>query len=77
MNYSFCESVFATSTSKWHIRPLTIQGKKLGGGIDTDSLCGLVTTGWDLDVEINEFHLRNNICDKCEEEYFILMGGEK
>ena len=49
-DYSFCESVWATSISPWCIRELTSAGKKLGGGIDTPSLCGRCerSMGWDL-----------------------------
>lgn len=73
--YSFCESVRAGSLSPWHIRPLTPQGKKLGGGIDTHSLCGRVgpdVGGWDLDVEVEEYKNldaetdgRRHICKPC------------
>lgn len=69
MEYSFCESVMATSYSPWHIRQLTKKGRKLGGGIDTPSLCGRVKAGrgWDLETPINEFHLTNGCCPKCFE----------
>lgn len=65
--YSFCESTTAGPRSPWHIRELTSVGKKLGGGIDTKGLCGFprVTYGWDLDVEIVEFHLEKNTCPTC------------
>jgi hypothetical protein len=80
MRYSFCESV--TGIGPWHIRPLTDKGKKLGGGIDTASLCDLVRPigqlggptgrrgggGWDLHVEIDEHHL-GHACPKCVAEY--------
>ena len=46
--YSYIEFVHATSTSPWHIRVLTDVGKKLGGGIDTPSLCGTKYNGWDM-----------------------------
>ena len=45
--HSICESVHASSRSPWHIRPNT-GPLKLGGGIDTPSLCGLVKSGWDI-----------------------------
>lgn len=65
--YSFCESVFAASLSKWHIRKLTSVGRKPGGGIDSPSLCGHVKTGlgWDLEVGLTDFHLRENCCIEC------------
>ena len=70
--YSFCESVFAPPKGWWHIRELTEAGQKLGGGIDTPGLCGrpdLKFGGWDLAVELSEFHLNNNACKACLEEY--------
>ena len=69
MMFSFCESVYAGPLAPWHIRKLTKVGKKLGGGIDTPSLCGRVKRGWDLEVEINEFHLDSNACPDCRNEY--------
>jgi len=71
MPYSFCESVHATGV-RWHIRKLTHVGKKLGGGIDTDSLCGHVRArvgGWDLRVELTlETLNRDHICPHCLEK---------
>ena len=69
MKFSFCESVHAGPLSLWHLRKLTEVGKKLGGGIDTPSLCGRVKRGWDLEVDINEFHIANNTCPDCRAEY--------
>ena len=67
MEYSFCESVHGTGVSRWHIRRLTDAGKKLGGGIDTPSLCGRVMPpyGWDLDVQIDARTLEM-ACTKCQ-----------
>lgn len=65
--FVFCESVFGIGP--WHIRRLSDQGFKLGGGIDTPSLCDFVRPmgdfpdgkrgfgGWDLEVRITEAHL--------------------
>lgn len=69
--YSLCETAYAGPSSLWHIRRLTSCGKKLGGGVDTNSLCGK-KVAWDLDVEITGFHLKNNTCGQrdarfCEE----------
>jgi hypothetical protein len=66
--FSYCESTTASSLSPVHIRELTSVGRKLGGGIDTPSFCGLVEPsgiwnnklqgrscpfgGWDLPLEI-------------------------
>lgn len=54
MDYSFCETVTAGPLSKWHIRPLTKVGKKLGGGADTPALCGR-TVSWDLNPPVAQF----------------------
>ena len=62
--FSYCESIAATATSTWHIRKLTSKGRKLGGGIDTPSLCGRVTSGWDLAVPIGTAPGKH-ICCEC------------
>lgn len=70
--FSFCESIHACSNAKWHIRQLSDKGTKLGGGIDTNSLCGNVdhtVGGWDLEVCLSEHHLQNNTCRVCAEKY--------
>ena len=66
---SFCESVSAGPRSLWHIRLLSGAGRKLGGGIDTVSLCGRVKNGWDLDVDLTDFHLAKNTCKDCLKAY--------
>jgi len=66
--YSFCESVYATGTSSWHIRQLTSKGRMLGGGIDKPSLCGTVKAGWDLGVLLTEHHL-GHACRTCVAQY--------
>jgi len=60
--YTYCESVHGIGP--WHIRKLSDKGPKFGGGIDTQSLCGMVqpigtTTGhargwggWDIHAHI-------------------------
>ena len=64
--YAFCESVHAGSASRWHIRKLAAKGRKCGGGIDTNSLCGHVKApmGWDLEVKITEKQL-TGCCPQC------------
>ena len=74
MLFSFCESVYAGSQSRWHIRRLTNIGRKLGGGIDTQSLCKKVHKGWDLDVEITEHNLSKNTCQDCLAVYRLLCS---
>jgi hypothetical protein len=69
--YSFCESSAATPHSMWHIRKLTKNGYKLGGGIDTGSLCGHVKPhmGWDVHIDIGDYHLEKNTCKECKSKY--------
>lgn len=76
MKYSFCEPVMAGVRATWHIRPLTKAGRKLGGGIDTASLCGWVVrgNGWDIDVPITEHHLKH-ACQKCVALYQRAIGA--
>ena len=67
IGFSFCETAQASSMSRWHIRRLTHVGKKLGGGADTLSLCG-IKVAWDLNVEITFHHLQH-CCKTCSEAY--------
>lgn len=62
---SYCESVYATGTSPWHLRRLTAAGRKLGGGVDTASLCGRVQPpyGWDLESKVDL--LKGSVCLAC------------
>jgi hypothetical protein len=64
--YSYCEPAWAAPLGSWCIRPLTDTGRKLGGGVDTESLCGrvLVGQGWDLDVPVEAD--KPAICEMCE-----------
>jgi hypothetical protein len=58
--YSFCEPVWATPTSKEHIRAVDEHGLKPGGGIDTDTLCGSdVRRGWDLPTPVTPERVRS------------------
>lgn len=74
--YAFCEPSYASSWSRWHIRPINPNtGLKLSGGIDTESLCGRIKPfgsgghgGWDLNVRIDEHH-SNHSCAECVAEY--------
>jgi hypothetical protein len=75
VTYSFCESIWAGPTSSWHIRELP-GARRLGGGIDTVSLCGRVKTGWDLEVPLTKFHLEKNTCKDCLKEYQKAIGGQ-
>lgn len=79
MKFSFCESQWASSSSRWHIRQLTAIGKKTGGGIDTGSLCGHVKAhhGWDLevDVETSGIDMTTIVCRVCVLAYAALVGS--
>lgn len=65
--FSFCESMHATGTSPWHIRKLTAQGRKLGGGADTVALCGR-EVAWDLEVKVTP-EFGDFVCSKCVDEF--------
>jgi len=75
-DYSFCEGIMAGPHTRWHIRKLSSKGRKLGGGIDTASLCGAIgpvsdgvmRNGWDLAVEITKHHLGHS-CKECARRY--------
>lgn len=75
MGYSFCESVWATSVSRWHIRKLTSKGRKLGGGADTEALCGL-TVAWDLNSPISDAYLQH-ACPECARAYNDIVHTQK
>jgi len=62
-SYSFCETATAGPLARWHIRPLTPAGRKLGGGADTQALCKRVVA-WDLTIEITNHHL-THCCPPC------------
>jgi hypothetical protein len=65
--HSFCETMFASGETPWHIRKLGPVGRKLGGGADTPSLCGK-SVSWDLNVEITAHHL-THCCLYCRQIY--------
>lgn len=71
--YAYCESQWAGPKSRWHIRFInpTI-GLKLGGGIDTGSLCGHVKPkwGWDLSVRVSDKH-KENTCTECYDQLIL------
>jgi hypothetical protein len=54
MKLSFCET--AAAGGLWHIRRLTDQGKKLGGGADTRTLCGR-EAAWDVQFDFSPVRL--------------------
>lgn len=73
--FAFCEPVYATSISPWHIRELTSKGLKLGGGADTKALCGR-EVAWDLDVAITPHHL-THCCQKCAQKFLLEAKKQK
>ena len=64
---SLCESVHAGPVAPWHLRRLTANGPKYGGGIDTECFCGHARPpyGWDLEVKITQHHLDQNTSPLC------------
>ena len=67
--FAFCESIHATGRSPWHIRRIDPNiGLRLGGGIDSASLCTSVARGWDLEVRISALHLKD-ACPRCVAAY--------
>ncbi len=75
--FAFCEGVFASGRSPWHIRRLPPEeGLKRGGGITSPSLCERIqpfgikpmSGGWDLNVRLHADHLQH-CCPKCAELY--------
>jgi hypothetical protein len=67
-DYSFCETTHAGPLSPWHIRELTMAGKKFGGGADTLALCGR-KVAWDLEVIITPRHIADSTCSLCRASY--------
>ena len=62
----------ATSNSPWHIRQLTEAGKKMGGGIDTPSLCGRKQNGWDVNHRAPEQGIKPDfVCESCWAEFML------
>lgn len=73
---TFCESTAASGNSPWHLRWRDGE-KKLGGGVDTDSLCGRVKAGhgWDLQVEPVKMGIEHDfVCSGCREKYVEWVG---
>jgi hypothetical protein len=74
IEFSFCEA--QPPSGKWHIRKLTAEGHKPGGGIDTASLCKRVKPrrGWDLLAPMSATYLRENTCPDCRSLYQVERG---
>lgn len=72
VKYSFCESVWASSISRWHIRRVGDEGIHLGGGAPGPPLCGIMGdqwSGWDLDVKLAKYNVDNVACRECARIY--------
>lgn len=76
--YSFCEATTAGSRSRWHIRPLTKVGRKLGGGADTQALCGRLVA-WDIATPVTPTSpvLEDGVCSTCRVSYEERVKGEQ
>lgn len=66
MKLYYCETIHAVS-SRWHLREADGQ-KKLGGGVNKPTLCGL-TAAWDINREVEDRDLEKLACRKCLEAY--------
>lgn len=71
-SFCFCETVTASSSSRWHIRKLTANGQKFTGGADSPSLCGR-TVAWDLNVQITKHHI-SHACVDCVERFAAIAN---
>lgn len=77
--YAFCEPVWSGPLHRWHIRKIDPSvGLRLGGGIDSASLCSAVppNQGWDLQVRITEHHL-SHACPQCVAAYRANVHSEE
>lgn len=69
--FVFCRSAAAgfRRQPSQHIRELAYdEAPKLGGGIISNSLCGRISSGWDLDDELTDEALAA-ACPECVEEH--------
>jgi hypothetical protein len=65
VDYAFCEPVWATTSSRTHIR-LVEGGRKLGGGIDSPALCGFdLARGWDLPRNLDAGVVSRTLDSQC------------
>lgn len=64
MNLYYCETVAAVSR-RWHLRYHdSDESRKLGGGANTPTLCGL-QAAWDIDRAVHERDLEALGCRSC------------
>lgn len=81
--YSWCEPVFATPTSRIHIREVSDGRLFLGGGVPNAPLCGRETIvgGWDLPGVVDEQVIRTTLgretgptCSSCADVWCSAHG---
>jgi len=72
-NYRFCETVTASSRSRWHIRELSAIGPKYSGGADTPALCGRQVS-WDIHCNITANQVEG-CCATCKEIFLGKTSG--
>jgi hypothetical protein len=65
---AFCEPVWASSSSYWHLRLLDPgEEMRFGGGLTKPALCG-GEVAWDVDSTVTRASLDDaHICPKCRE----------
>lgn len=66
LGYSCVVTIWADGTQLWHIRKLSDAGLMLSehSCIDTKSLCGEISEGWDLMTPVNMAD-PEQLCKKC------------
>ena len=82
--YAFCEPVWASTSSREHIRVVTDGVLHLGGGIDVPALCGFdLARGWDVPTGVTERRVVrglsaecNPTCPNCAHEWAVSTGSE-
>ncbi len=63
--FAYCEPVWATGTSRQHIRMLNPgEGRVFGGGLTLPALCGL-EVAWDLDLDVIDPLADSRVCKDC------------
>ena len=65
--HALCETYNQPHYVDWHIRKLSEEGPKFGGGADTLALCGR-QPAWDMNLELTEKRV-SDACPGCSELY--------
>lgn len=82
--FAFCEPVWATVTSREHIRAVVGGVVKYGGGVTEPTLCGFdLARGWDVPSGVTEERVLrgltaecNPTCRDCARVWAELTGAE-